>query len=74
LLQQFKKSEVSTDNNFRDFNVMDQATGEVKKLEVKPYEQTVAQKMVDGGISRPEQPIKGVKPIQVKGRKFQGIF
>jgi hypothetical protein len=25
LLQQFKKSEVSTDNNFRDFNVMDQA-------------------------------------------------
>jgi hypothetical protein len=44
LLQQFKKSEVSTDNNFRDFNVMDQATGEVKKLEVKPYEQTVAQK------------------------------
>jgi hypothetical protein len=32
LLQQFKKSEVSTDNNFRDFNVMDQATGEVKKL------------------------------------------
>jgi hypothetical protein len=41
LLQQFKKSEVSTDNNFRDFNVMDQATGEVKKLEVKPYEQTV---------------------------------
>jgi hypothetical protein len=74
LLQQFKKSEVSTDNNFRDFNVMDQATGEVKKLEVKPYEQTVAQKMVGGGISRPEQPIKGVKPIQVKGRKFQGIF
>jgi chaperonin cofactor prefoldin len=70
LLQQFKKSEVSTDNNFRDFNVMDQATGEVKKLE----EQTVAQKMVGGGISRPEQPIKGVKPIQVKGRKFQGIF
>jgi hypothetical protein len=77
LLQQFKKSEVSTDNNFRDFNVMDQATGEVKKLEVKPYEQTVdtyPQKMVGGGISRPEQPIKGVKPIQVKGRKFQGIF
>jgi hypothetical protein len=74
LLQQFKKSEVSTDNNFRDFNVMDQATGEVKKLEVKPYEQTVAQKMVGGGIARPEQPIKGVKPIQVKGRKFQGIF
>jgi hypothetical protein len=26
------------------------------------------------GIARPEQPIKGVKPIQVKGRKFQGIF
>jgi hypothetical protein len=36
----------------------------------KPY----AQKMVGGGIARPEQPIKGVKPIQVKGRKFQGIF
>jgi hypothetical protein len=51
LLQQFKKSEVSTDNNFRDFNVMDQATGEVKKLEVKPYEQTVAQK-VKGGFVR----------------------
>jgi hypothetical protein len=33
-----------------------------------------AEKMVGGGIARPEQPIKGVKPIQVKGRKFQGIF
>lgn len=33
-----------------------------------------AGKMVGGGIARPEQPIKGVKPIQVKGRKFQGIF
>jgi hypothetical protein len=36
LLQQFKKSE---------------DTGEVKKLEVKPYEQTVAQK-VKGGFVR----------------------
>jgi hypothetical protein len=27
-----------------------------------------------GAIRYPEQPIKGVKPIQVKGRKFQGIF
>ena len=33
-----------------------------------------AEKMVGGGIARPEQPIKGVKPIQVKGRKFQVIF
>jgi hypothetical protein len=53
---------------------MDQVLENVKKLEVKFYEKTVAQKMVGGGISRPEQPIKGVKPIQVKGRKFQGIF
>jgi hypothetical protein len=81
LLQQFKKSEVSTDNNFRDFNVMDQATGEVTKnypdydIDFEEDFKTVdAEKMVGGGIARPEQPIKGVKPIQVKGRKFQGIF
>jgi hypothetical protein len=45
ILEQFKKPGVSTDNNFRDFNIMDQATGEVKKLEVTPYEQTVVQKV-----------------------------
>jgi hypothetical protein len=27
-----------------------------------------------GSIRYPQQPIKGVKPIQVKGTKFQGIF
>jgi hypothetical protein len=37
-----------------------------------PEEQLL--KYQGGGIARPEQPIKGVKPIQVKGRKFQGIF
>jgi hypothetical protein len=37
-----------------------------------PEEQLL--KYQGGGIAHPEQPIKGVKPIQVKGRKFQGIF
>jgi hypothetical protein len=32
-------------------------------------------KLSEGGSIRyPQQPIKGVKPIQVKGTKFQGIF
>jgi hypothetical protein len=47
---------------------MDQATGEVKKLEVKPYEQTVAQK-VKGGFVRGQGKAMRGGGCAMKGRE-----
>ena len=33
-----------------------------------------AKKMATGGIVHPQQEIKGLSNIQIKGRKFQGVF
>jgi hypothetical protein len=33
-----------------------------------------AEKMATGGIVHPQQEIKGLSNIQIKGRKFQGVF
>jgi hypothetical protein len=61
-------SKVFTDDNFRDFNVMDQATGEIKQLEVKPYEQTVAQKAKGGFVRGQGKAMRG-GGCAMKGKK-----